>query len=112
MEWFRVYGEVVHDRKLRRIAAKMECPMAEVIGVWVTFLAAANESTPRGTLPDYQPEDLAATLQMGLGRAKKFITAFGAAGLFSPDGIKQWETRQFSSDSSTERVQKHRNASV
>ena len=108
MQWFRTYNEVVTDRKLRRIARLLGEFPESVIGIWITILAAANESTPRGSLNEYDHIDLAESLQMDPNRAKLFWQAFKTAGIISKNGVVNWSFRQFLSDSSKERTAKYR----
>jgi hypothetical protein len=48
--WFRVYNEVLTDRKLERIRSTTGIPRVVIRGVWLTLLAMANDSPKRGCL--------------------------------------------------------------
>ena len=50
MPWFRVYSEILHDNKIRRICRKTGHAKALVLGFWVCMLSLASESPSRGTL--------------------------------------------------------------
>ena len=50
MPWFRVYSEILNDRKIKRICGKTGQSKALIIGVWVCMLALANDAPERGKL--------------------------------------------------------------
>lgn len=108
MEWFRFYNDVRSDNKLRHLSD------AE-FRVWVNLLCLASEQSgeARGTVPvgdrfvlaaevaNADEELLAATLKKLA--ALRIVVVEAETVSFA-----QWSKRQFRSDSSAERVQKHR----
>lgn len=116
-QWFRFYSETLHDRKLERIARRTGQPRMVVIGAWSILLALANDSPSRGMLlldqdKPWTTEDLADEFGCDLALTEELLAQFESWHmLHSEDGafcITHWAGRQFASDSSTERVQQHR----
>jgi hypothetical protein len=116
MPWFRVYSELLNDKKIKRISRIMQLPRAYIVGAWVTILCLANESPARGRLmlSDDIPmgeDDIFDELGMEPEMARRLIDNFiNLAMLTDENGltITNWNERQFKSDNSTARVQKHR----
>lgn len=115
--WFRLYSEVLSDRKIQRICNSTQQPKALVIGTWATILAMASDSPERGKL--LISEGLAITFdeivfETGLDSktCTSLMDAFIATNMLcKADGIyvvTQWEARQFASDTSNERVRQFR----
>ena len=50
LPWFRVYSEILHDEKLKRVTLTLKTSHVETIGVWVCLLALANKADERGRL--------------------------------------------------------------
>lgn len=48
--WFKFYNATIHDRRFKHIARKTGRPNAEVLGIWITTLALANDSPEPGRL--------------------------------------------------------------
>jgi hypothetical protein len=108
--WLRLYTEIRNDRKLRRLSPAQRW-------LWVVILTIAKESPKPGylLLSEGVPvtiEDLADDAAIPLDEVKSGIEAFVAQRMLEQvDGVWRlvnWDKRQFSSDSSTERVRKHR----
>jgi len=117
MPWFRLYSDVLSDRKLARICRQVKQPKALVLGVWVTLLALANESPNRGHLliSENMPltdEEIRAETGLDEPTFNAILDAFCGIGLMErgDESLKvvKWDKRQFKSDSSTTRVQRHR----
>lgn len=105
MQWFRFYSDTLNHPKAQKLPG-------DLFKIWVNILCIAADN--EGVLPE--PEDLAfalrATLHDVLHVTKTLIEAdlltvtknqYGET--LSP---KNWRERQYKSDSSTERVQRHR----
>lgn len=114
LPWFRFYSEAVRDPKLRRTARETGESPAHVLGVWCILLAFANDSPERGKLllADGIPvteEDISDVAGCNVSET---LLKLSCNGLVTFDGttmsIPAWKKRQFGSDSSTPRVQKHR----
>lgn len=114
--WFRMYSEVLHDKKLARVSFKTRQPKALVLGLWVTVLSLANDSPERGRLliSDGIPLTIDEVLfEAGLNEGDSvIIDEFIQANMLTiNDGVitvNHWPDRQFASDHSRERVQRYR----
>lgn len=117
LPWFRVYGEILSDRKITRICAITKQPKAVVIGVWTTILALASQSPERGRL--LISDGLCLTLEeiafeTGLDNedCQRIMDAFASHNMICSEGdcfvIVHWDDRQFGRDDSKERVRKYR----
>lgn len=107
MEWFRWYGGTVEDKKWRAIARRSKSSVAEVVAVWAALCENANESPERGTLDGWDPEDVAAALDLETEKVDAITDAMQGKVLSGPV-LTGWEKRNPPSDSSTERVRRHR----
>ena len=117
MPWFRVYSEILDDKKLKRIYRATEFSKVEVIGVWICLLSLANECEDRGRLLisegiPYELIDLSAETGMPEDDLERMLGLFEKYNMLQKnDGgweIENWDGRQFKSDNSTERVRKWR----
>lgn len=102
LPWFRFYAEALDDPKCDRLPG-------DVYKVWVKLLCIACKRG--GTLPGR--DELAYMLRMSDNDASAALDRLIDVGLvdIAPDRSLQphnWEGRQFRSDSSTDRVRKHR----
>lgn len=105
MKWFRLYDEIQYDTKLRRM------PIAHRYA-FIVLLCMANRSSVRGVIVNLDDDDLAFELEMEKEDWLTLKAKFRTKGLieFVEGGIKisKWDTRQFASDSSAERVRAYR----
>lgn len=99
--WFRFYDDAVNDPKLIKLPD-------DLFRFWVNLLCVAAKGD--GRLP--ATDDMAIILRMKPTRAAALITELVAAGLldkveagYSPHN---WHGRQYKSDSSAERMKRHR----
>lgn len=115
--WFRLYSEVLSDRKIARICRETSLPKVVVIGFWTVVLAIANESPKRGHLliSDGLPittEELADEIGLEIQETSTLIEKFTQLNMLCLDGqcliVSHWDNRQFPSDSSTERTKRYR----
>jgi hypothetical protein len=114
--WFRLYSDVLHDKKITRTSVQVKQPKALVLGLWVTILSLANDSPERGKLliSDGIPLTIDEILyEAGLnGEGLPIIEEFVKANMLSIEGetvtVIHWEDRQFASDHSRERVKQYR----
>lgn len=113
MPWFRFYAEAPSDRKVRRLKRP------EQKWVWVCCLCLARQSPLPGFLliSDREPvtlEDLADLAGMPEPAVSKAVAAMQSVGLIERDDmlgawfIPSWDSRQYPSDTSTDRVRAHR----
>ena len=117
MKWFRLYGELLHDRKIARIARTEQLSKCTVLGAWVGILMLANESPERGYLMltegiPLDTEEIGDALGLYDSDLTYLLGAFIACNMLSDnDGylsITNWTKRQFKSDDSAARVKLHR----
>ena len=104
MKWFRFYTEVLDDPKVQLLPDRL-------FRLWVNLLCLANETTPRGTLPDLPA--IAFRLRISEQDAQEALDEFGRRGLIDIDDAgtsspHNWDSRQRRSDSSAERVTAYR----
>lgn len=114
--WYRMYNEVLNDPKLKRVAGRTGVAHVTVLGAWAMLLTMASMSPERGRLflaegIPWEQRDLIDELE--IPEAQALLSNFIEIGLLDvgDDGIfsiHQWSSRQYDSDSSTERVRKHR----
>ena len=109
-QWLRLYTEIRSDRKLRRLSPAQRW-------LWVVILTIAKESPRPGCLllsegVPVTVEDLADDAAIPLDEVKSGVEAFMSQKMLGQSGdvycLVNWDKRQFVSDGSTERVQKHR----
>lgn len=100
--WWRAYDGSIDHPKLLKLSDKM-------FRAWYTLQCVASANG--GTLPP--TDDIAVRLRIKKTEVAAWITHLVGARLLDNDnGVfrpHNWDSRQFQSDSSTERVQKHRN---
>jgi hypothetical protein len=101
--WFRLYDDAINDPKVLRLPEASRWQ-------WVAMLCVASKHD--GTLP--QLSDIALLLRMPTRKAAATLARLREAGLVdeTDKGLvpHNWEGRQYKSDTSTERVRKHRAA--
>lgn len=103
MKWFRLYVDVIHDPKVQKL-------QPQLFKDWINVLCLAAEHD--GKIPASMP-DIAFTLHVTEARVRKIIDDLTRAGLLdvSETAISphNWNSRQYKSDVSTERVRRYRN---
>lgn len=109
MPWFRFYVEAPADRKVRRMKPEHRW-------VWVCVLCAARSSPTPGelwvapgdpmTVDDLA--DLAGVPSKVAAAAVAHMVRLGMVAGSEPWTVPAWGDRQYESDTSTERVKKHR----
>jgi len=119
MPWFRYYSETSHDKKIDLISEESDLHFLIVHGVWSILLCLANDSPIRGSLyitknKPFRDSFLAEDLHLSIEDTKKIIECFIEYDMLEIDEnsaykISNWDTRQFQSDNSNERVEKYRN---
>jgi hypothetical protein len=106
MKWFRLYHDLPSDRKLRKFSPQEKW-------AWVCLLCFASQNTIRGEVVG-EDEDILAE-DCGFGSVQDFryyLDKLRAKGLIEQinNGFKivNWKKLQYASDSSGERVRRHR----
>lgn len=99
--WFRVYDDLVDDPKIQRLPGDV---VKSLLNLWC--LASQND----GLLPAV--DDIAFKLRMKPAKVENLLSVLGECGLIDSDetGLRphNWAGRQYQSDTSKERVQRHR----
>lgn len=117
MPWFRMYSEVLDDRKLVYAARDVGESRALVLGIWTGLLCLASQAPTRGLLliaenVPYSKENLADELGVELPVFEATLNAFVKFNMVGLEGeiyyIAQWHKRQFASDNAYARVKKYR----
>ncbi len=114
MAWFRCYTEIADEPKLKRISVKGKW-------LWIVLLCYAKESPREGYLllaagVPVTLKEIAARSDLKLSEIRSIFDSFlnlKMIEIVSEDDqqvyrILKWDKRQYASDSSTLRVQKHR----
>ena len=103
--WFRFYSEALNDPKVQRLDG-------ETFKGWVNLLCLAKAHA--GTLPD--TPDIAFGLRKSQAEVEALLQALDDAGLIEQTtaGLSphNWDSRQYVSDNSTERVKRFRERST
>jgi len=109
-QWLRLYTEIKNDRKLRRLPPGQRW-------LWIVIMTIAKESPRSGWLllsknVPVTLEDLADEADISIEETEAGMNSFTVQEMIeNVDGIwhlTNWEKRQYESDSSTERVRRHR----
>jgi DnaD/phage-associated family protein len=122
MPWFRLYaGDMLKDRKLKRISKQTNIDLATVTGAWVRILCLASESPDRGWLLidgglPMEYEEMCADVGLDVLRFDALLKQFMSEefDMMAVDAetsaylVTKWNERQFKSDNSTARVRKYR----
>jgi hypothetical protein len=117
LPWFRVYNELIDDKKFIYLANEAGLPWLSALGLWTALLCLAGLSPHRGKLYvtpvlRYSNVTLAAALQMPAEQWVKIAALLIELGmLYIEDDtfcIANWEKRQPMSDSGKLRVAKWR----
>lgn len=102
--WFRFYNDAVNDPKVQRLKPQL-------FKFWINILCLASKNS--GAIP--QIEDISFSIRLGQEAVEEHINALIANKLihktnhgFEPHN---WDTRQYKSDGSTERVKRFRERS-
>jgi hypothetical protein len=112
--WFRVYTELLHDRKVRGLPASQRW-------VWIAVLSLGRQSCEPGrllisTTEPITDREIADEASVSLADVKTALVTFVQRDMLrSADGVYEivkWNRRQFDSDSSTDRSRKHREVRV
>ena len=102
MKWFRFYTEALDDPKVQRLTPTL-------FKTWVNLLCIAGQNN--GKLPSL--DDLAFRLRLSAHETEQQVSDLILAGLIDIQTDKtrtphNWHERQYASDTSSERVRRHR----
>lgn len=105
--WYRAYEGTCTDPKLAEAAFVAGCSRSVAIAAWHLILentAAIND----GGRFDIPTRRIAAALCEPLDVLEALIEGFASIGLIADSHVAAWKRRQYESDTSAERVRKHR----
>ena len=99
--WFRFYDDAINDPKILKLSDKLH-------RVWIGILCIASKNN--GELPSL--DDMALMIRMKPEKLAEAIESLADAGLIDTEGMisspHNWSARQYKSDSSAERMKRHR----
>ncbi len=105
--WFRHYIGLTTDPKFGGIARRSRESRERVVFVWCCILESASELEESGVFI-VDPDGIAELLHCETESIERILEQFAASGLTKGSRVEKWETRQFLSDNSTQRVKKYR----
>ncbi len=118
MPWFRYYNESANDDKIEFISQETGWEYVKVLGAWSILECKASASPRRGSLyvtfqERFSETQISKILRFTETDTKKIMFWFTKLEMLEIDEdggyhLKNWEKRQFESDTSTDRVKKHR----
>lgn len=99
--WFRFYDDAINDPKILKLSDKLH-------RIWIGMLCIASKNN--GELPPL--DDMALMIRTKPEKLADAIKSLEDAGLIDTDGVisspHNWSERQYKSDSSAERMKRHR----
>lgn len=111
MEWLRWYHGTSGDSKWRVVARKSQAPLVAVVSIWSAILENASESVVRGTLMNWNSEDIAARFDLDVSLVVAIVDAMQGK-VLDGDRVINFEKRnpkrERPQDVSTERVREWR----
>lgn len=105
--WFRHYAGMMRDEKLVRAAVRANQPVERVVWVWGAILESAAEINDNGRY-DLEPAEAAYFLRCTGDDISAIVAALEALARLHQGTVARWNDRQYISDSSAERVKRHR----
>lgn len=111
MDWFRWHHGTSKDPKWRVISRRSGVSIVTVVSVWATIAENASESSDRGTLQGWNPEDVAAQYDIEPDQVRAVYDAMQGK-VLEGNRLTGWEKRnpkrEREGDDSTPRVQRYR----
>lgn len=105
--WYRAYEGTVTDAKLGEVAMVANCSRSVAIATWHAILESCATKNDGGKF-DATPRRIAVILIEPVPVIESIFIELSTLGMISGDVATAWASRQFESDSSTERSRKHR----
>lgn len=105
--WYRAYEGTVTDAKLAEVALVAGCSRSVAIAAWHAVLENGATLNDGGRI-DIPSRRIAAILCEPFNLIESVFLGFETTGLILDSRIVAWTKRQYESDTSTERVRKHR----
>jgi hypothetical protein len=115
--WFRFYSEILDDPKIEHASLKLGLPKATVVGAWAMMMSLASESRERGRLlvadgVGCDVDLLAQIIGLPVETIAQLLEQFQKLGMVEVKdeviSLSNWDKRQYVSDSSAERMRRHR----
>ena len=93
--WFRWHHGCVTDPKWRVIASRCvtSVTVGHVVAVWAAMMENASQAAPRGTLSNWDDEDVAALLGFSVEQVADIRSSMQGK-VLGGDELKSWEKRQ------------------
>lgn len=108
--WGRWYHGTTSDPKWRVVAKKTGQPVAIIVAIWAAIFENASASEDRGTLSNWNTEDVATALDLTIETVETVCNAMQQK-VLNGDHLTAWEKRnpkRERDDDSTQRVQRFR----
>lgn len=105
--WYRAYEGTVTDPKLAEAAMVADTSRSVSVASWHLILENAAAVNDGGRI-DIPTRRIAAALCEPLSVVEALVEAFRTIGLLTGSHVAAWKRRQYESDSSAERVRRHR----
>lgn len=107
MAWLRWYAGTVNDAKWAMIARKTGINVPTVIAIWAALLEYASENEDRGSVADFDPEEIDAVFGLADGTCAAVIEAMTSKGIIEDGRIAKWSKRQFD-EANAEKVRRYK----
>lgn len=108
MNWLRWYVGTVTDAKLHKTSRLAHCRRSAVIAAWAAILEEARRHGDSGEIGTIDPSWLASQIDEPLRKCEAILAGMLVMGLITETNVTAFSRRQFTSDCSTVRVQRHR----
>lgn len=107
MDWLRWYHGTINDPKWAMIARKTGLNICVVISIWAALLEYASQSEDRGSVADFDPEEIDAVFGLDDGTCAAVIEAMTSKGIIEAGRIAKWSKRQFD-EANAEKVRRYK----
>lgn len=107
MDWLRWYHGTINDPKWAMIARKTGLNICVVISIWAALLEYASQSEDRGSVADFDPEEIDAVFGLDDGTCAAVIEAMTSKGIIEAGRIAKWSKRQFD-EQNAEKVRRYK----
>lgn len=93
MDWLRLWHDMPNDPKWRTIARKSGQRIGDIIGVYTHLMVIASSNKDRGSLGDFEQEDIASALNMEVEEVDAILKSMEGR-VISAGRLSGWESRQ------------------
>lgn len=112
-KWFRLYHGLAHDMSLAVAAQHVQMSRGEMIALWLCLLDHASQSTPAGSIAQFEKDEAALLLGVSTDVVESALTALrGRKKIDSHQRIVGWDKYQPSSTERVRALRARRQASV